>query len=478
MKPGRPTLALLGLLGLAGLAGLAVPGCDLARAPERPVPPGPNVLFVVVDTLRADRLSQYGHHRDTSGALALLSDAATRFDECYSPAPWTAPSVASMFTGLAPARHGVDAVGAALPKRATTLAQRLQRAGWRTAAVTFNPHVNREAGFHRGFDEFLGYRGLARRAPDVRRLTALALAWLDDLRRESSRPFFLFLQPMNVHGPYRVPDDARTKLLDRPPREGFEFFGPLMLELMNRGRIDRRAEVTPEMLASLEEKYDTAVRHTADELGAFFDALLARGLWEDTLVVLTSDHGEELFDHGGFAHRYSLHREVLHVPLLVKLPGQREARSVAEPVSLVDLRATIEDLLRLAPVPGDGRSLAPLLGGAGALEPAPAGLRQRAFLAQASNARRFVGRSLRIGNDQLIEIGRSYEGLQNAVRLYDLARDPRQQRDLAPLQPERVARLRALMDRLETSYRSQPLPSRSYEVDDELRTALEALGYL
>jgi len=230
------------------------------------------------------------------------------------------------------------------------------------------------------------------------------------------------------------------------------------------------------MVASLEEQYDTAVRHTADELGAFFAALADRGLWDDTLVVLTADHGEELFDHGGFAHRYSLHREVLRVPLFVKQPGQVHPATVAEPVSLVDLRATLEELVGLAPAPGDGHSLAPLL--ADAAGPPPPGLRDRAFLAQGTNPRRFVGRSLRQGAHQLIVVERSYDGLRDAVRLYDLATDPGQQQDLAPVYPERVARMRARIDEIETSYLEKALPERSYELDDELRSALEALGYL
>ncbi len=433
-------------------------------------------MLIVVDTLRADRLTQYGHDRDTSSALARLTDAATRFDECYSPAPWTAPAVASLFTGLAPGRHGIDDVGAALPEGTPTLARSLRRAGWQTGAVSFNPHITRAAGFDQGFDEFLSYRGEMKRVPDVRAGTAAALDWIDDVRPDGA--FFLYMQPMNVHGPYRVPSDAEALLLGRPPREGFAFFGPLMEQLMNEGKIERRQDVGRAMLESLGEQYDTAVHHTAVELGAFFDALDARGLWQDSLVVLTADHGEELFDHGGFAHRYSLHREVLRVPLFVKLPGQTTARVVDEPVSLVDLRATFGELLALDSAQGDGRSLVPLLAGSAAAVPAE--LRDRAFVAQAGNEKRFVGRSVRVGDDELIVTEASYDAevAAEAVRLYDLAEDPGQQRDLSSQLPERVAQLRALLDQIEDDYREAPLPAQRYELDRPVRRALEALGYL
>ncbi len=466
----QPRSARLGaLVALVVLAG--APACD--PGPATPERPGPDVVLIVVDTLRADRLTQYGHSRDTSSHLSRLTDRATRFEDCRSPAPWTVPAVASLFTGFAPGRHRVDAVGAALPEHAPTLASDLQRAGWTTGAISFNPHITRGAGFDQGFDEFLGYRGKAGRAPDLRAMTRRALEWVDDAREDGA--FFLYLQPMNVHGPYRVPDDARSALLGRPPREGFEFFGPLMQDLMNRGRVERRDEVTAEMLESLGEQYDTAVHHSAVELGRFFAALDERGLWDDALVVLTADHGEELFDHGGFAHRYSLHREVLQVPLFVKLPDQREARIVTEPVSLVDLRATLAELLELpAPASGDGRSLAPMLRG----DPIPDALRDRPLVARGSNPTRFVGRSIRIADDELIVIERSYEGVENAVRLYDLAADPEQRHDLSRGQPRRVEALRQTLRTVEEERAAHPLPERRYRLDPALRRALEALGYL
>jgi arylsulfatase A-like enzyme len=249
-----------------------------------------------------------------------------------------------------------------------------------------------------------------------------------------------------------------------------------MKELMNEGRLERRDDVSPEMLTSLEEQYDTAIHHTSHELARFFDALAERGLWDDLLVVLTSDHGEELFDHGGFAHRYSLYREVLHVPLFVKLPGQREARTVREPVSIVDLVATLHELLGLAVPPGDGASLAPLLGGRGAA--VPEALRDRPFIGQASNRKRFVGSSIRQGDEQLIVTTRSWDGRENEVELFDLQRDPLQQRDLSAARPDRVQALRDRLERIRSERAREGLPRQRYGLPRSTREVLEALGYL
>jgi arylsulfatase A-like enzyme len=460
----KPVLARLLLFATA-----ATLACD--DTSYRPVASGPNVILIVVDTLRADRLTQYGHTRDTSSALSQLTDASVRFEDCASPAPWTAPSVASLFTGLHPARHQVDRVGSALSPGVETLAETLQIAGWNTAAFTFNPHITRRAHFDQGFDEFVSYRGVARRAPDVRDMMREAWRWITD---EARSPFFLYLQPMNVHGPYRVPEDARALLLGRPPVEGFEFFGPLMKGLLHEGRTLLREDVSAEIRQSLEEQYDTAIRHTAEELAAFFRSLESSNLWDSSLIVLTADHGEELFDHGGFSHRYSLHREVVHVPLFVKLPGPGRTGVIDEPVSLTDLHPTLLDLLGLGAGDTDGRSLAPFLTG----DPVPEPLRHRALLSSVENPGRCEASALRLGRHRLLVIERNYEGLENESFLYDLEADPGETRDLSDEQPEIVAQLMRELHAIEDAHPGRREPRETYRLNPEERAALEALGYL
>jgi arylsulfatase A-like enzyme len=453
-------------------------GCDAATTnPARQAPDdAPNVIVIVVDTLRADHLSQYGYTRDTSSALSLLTDRATRFDEALSPAVWTAPAVASLFSGLSPARHNVDRVGAVLSDEIETLAETLRGAGWETAAFSFNPHVSRKARFDQGFAEFVGYRGSTKRAPDVRAMTREAWEWIEE---DATAPFFLYLQPMNVHGPYRVPDDARELLLGRAPAEGFEFFGPLMKELMNKKRLERRDDVTEAFLTSLHENYDTAIRHTAEELGKLFEKLDRAGLFDDALIVLTADHGEELFDHGGFAHRYSLYREILHVPLFIKLPGQREAASIGEPVSLTDVHPTLLEVLGIeqaakARAGADGVSLAPFLE---ADASPPEALRDRALVSVATNRKRCVGRSLQQGRYALLEIERSYQHDRPTTELYDLLLDPHQTRDLSHSKPDLRAAMRLALSERYAAEAQHALERRVYPLSVDDRAALEALGY-
>jgi arylsulfatase A-like enzyme len=451
-------------------AGLACDGST--PEPAGPRPNGPNVVLIVVDTLRADRLSQMGYSQATSEALDVLGDRANIFRQAFSPAPWTVPSVTSIFTGLLPPRHRVDATGAALAGAFEVLPEVLARSGWHTAGFSLNPHVSREAGFDQGFQHFRDVVGAAADSPDLGEMLDEALSWVRD---DAKPPFFLYLQPMNAHGPYRVPEHSRSALLGRPPLPGFEFRGELMQGILRDRRLELREQVTPAVLQSLNEQYDTAVRRTADELGRMLRELDAAGLYDDALVILTADHGEELFDRGGFAHGYTLNREVLQVPLFVKLPGQRSARSIEEPVSLVDLMPSVLDVLGLGlardGAASDGRSLRPLLEGANASGPS------RPILAQTISPKRCDGRVIREDGWELMVIDRNYESDEPQLRLYDIRRDPDQRVDLSAEQPERAKRL---LDRLESLYDGfgeDAYPRSHYEIDPATRESLEALGY-
>lgn len=179
---------------------------------------------------------------------------------------------------------------------------------------------------------------------------------------------------MNAHGPYRVPEEHQADLLGRSPRPGFRDYGNAMKAILREGRLGKRQAVGEALLTSLDEQYDTAVRYTLDQLAARFRSLERRGLYDDALIVLTSDHGEELFEHGGFSHGYSLHEELLRVPLSIKLPKQRTGVRVTSRVSLADVTPTVLDAVGLTwtteALLGDGRSLLPIL------EPRPGAMRR------------------------------------------------------------------------------------------------------
>jgi arylsulfatase A-like enzyme len=245
-----------------------------------------------------------------------------------------------------------------------------------------------------------------------------------------------------------------------------------MAKILRDGDLGERERVSEGYLASLQEQYDTSLRFETDMVGEFLDALDDQGRLDAALVVLTADHGEELFDHGGFSHAYTLHSELLRVPLFVKLPGQTEARVVGDPVQLVDLAPTIMEVAGLPAkdegLPMDGRSLVPLLRGE-TLAPAR-------IVHDVSWPRRIVGRGLVDGDWKYVEIDQNYEGLKDAARLWNLRDDPRENHDLLAAEPERAASMKAALASAVAALSSDAKPENV--MTEEERRQLEALGYL
>ncbi|HEX5067907.1 MAG TPA: sulfatase [Myxococcota bacterium] len=447
------------LAGLAALLVVALPlWVRLAAAPP------PLVLLVVFDALRADHLSQYGYALPTSPGLAKLAARATLFRNVYAPASYTTASTASLLTGLSPLRHGARKQGARLAGDVVTLAELMRARGYRARGVSFNPVVADVTGFTQGFEEFAEREKGSpfNLYPDIGDGLRVIRRWVDDARE----PLFVYFQPMNTHGPYIVPPAARVTLLGRAPDPTFRYYDPLMAAIL-AGDVARRREVTPQYVRSGIERYDTAIRYATDALGAFLDELDAAGRLDDALVVVTADHGDEFFEHGGFSHGYTLHEEVVRVPLLVKLPGQRAAREVDARVSLQDVYPTIAEAVGAElRQPVDGRSLVPWTLGQG--DPHP-----RDLFLSAEFSPRLVARGVLSGTQKLVATEERYDGARGAVELYDLASDPGETRDLAAAQPERA---RELVKQLEQGA-SVPAAPAEDAVEGLDAERLRALGY-
>jgi arylsulfatase A-like enzyme len=446
-----------------------------SQAPEFPAV-GPNVVLIVVDTLRADHLEQFGYRRETGEALRDFASHATRFDACYAPSPWTTPSTATILSGLHPVRHGSTVQGAALNHDVASLAEVLSDGGWQTAGFSFNHNVSATSRFDQGFDRFEAFDGRATAYPHVSEMAADVSRWMDD---ELAGRFLLYMQPMNTHGPYLVPEEHWADLHHRKAMRGFEYYGTRMKSILRGGLqgeqlAQQRRAVSAGMVTSLVEKYDSAVRYTTDQVGVVLDDLERRGLYDSSIIILTSDHGEELFDHGGFSHGYSLHREVLHVPLFIKLPGQEEARVVQAPVSLEDIYPTVVELLDLPqPYAVDGRSLVPLL----SADPPPED-EERLLLFHVDWKKRCVGRSLQRGRFKLVQIDHDYTGERDRVELYDVLSDPGETSDLAELEPALVAELMAEMKRGFGEHARASFGPPDLVLDELDTEALRLLGYL
>lgn len=433
----------------------------------------PDVVLVVIDTLRRDALGCYGAKRGASPRLDQLAAASVVFENCLAPSSWTEPSTASLLSGLYPARHGCHEY-ARLPEGIELLSERLRAAGWRTLAVSGNLNASPSFGFDQGFDAFhFDGSDQAREYEDVAELVAHAERLLGE--GDDGRPTFLWLQVMNVHGPYVAPDALRDRFRTAGAQE-FPFQNEVWKDVMRKGDLARRAEATPARVADLADRYTAALAWTDEVLGGFFARRDARAGRRPELRIVTSDHGEELFDRGGFGHGFTLQREVVDVPLIVRLPdGAQAGRRVAAPVSLVDVPATVLDLLGLldgeagAGV-GDGLSLVPLTSG-GHLE------RDAPIVAQLERDRQGSAFLIQAWPWRLIRTAHDYAGRSDVVELFDLERDPAAARDASGDDAPRTASLLRLLELRRASLEERGLSAGAADLSDEQRRRLEELGY-
>lgn len=422
---------------------------ELAELPPAPLQ-APNVLLIVLDTVRAQSLSLYRHTRETTPQLERLAKTAVRFEQAIAPAPWTLPSHASMFTGRLP--HEVSASSRSpLDTTYPTLAEFLRTRGYLTAGFVANTtYCSVESGLARGFIYyedylispgqilissslgrlivrsrllfgFLDHRKLGRKtAPDVNRSF---LRWLSGMER---RPFFAFLNYMDAHHPYMAP---------APFNQRFE---PKRGRKPSRRLLKRK--VSPLEVQDQLNAYEGSIAYLDSQIGLLFDELQHRGILGNTLVIITSDHGEEFGEHGLLRHGYSLYRPVLQVPLLISFPSRLPAgKSVREPVSLRDLPATIADLIGLDhDVPFPGRSLTRFwgpgrVGGAAQTDLAVSEVEQMTWKPKWYPVYKGPMKSLADGRYHYIRNGDGRE------ELYDFENDPWEQRDLAGTDEARQA---------------------------------------
>ncbi|MEP7208127.1 MAG: sulfatase [Casimicrobiaceae bacterium] len=441
------------LLTAATTQAMKSPGSGERAAAGAASPRRPGVLLIVLDTVRASHLAAYGYGRATTPQLQRWLGDGARFEHALSTAPWTLPSHASMFTGRFTNELDADwlaPLGTAHP----TLAETFRRNGYATAGFVANTrYCSRETGLARGFSHYEDYpvtaahvamssslgsylawsrsvrRKLLRKSADD--VNASFLAWLDG--RDTGVPFFAFLNYMDAHAPYQPPAP-----FDR------QFSSPDAEELVaNLREDDAGIRLQPEVRQAAIDKYDESLAFLDDRLGALFAALAARRLWDDTIVVVTSDHGEEFGEHGVYYHGNSLYRGALEVPLLLRFPPRvPTGASIATPVSLRDLPATLLDLAGL-PAALPGASLSSYWDGTSPRDNAAANpLLMELSYASTLPANTPVSKgsmaSVLLGDLRLIRNGDGRE------ELYDFRRDPMERVNLAdqPAQPVGLARLR------------------------------------
>jgi len=457
------TLGGLGLLFL-GIASLG--SCGGASEPR------PNLLVISIDTLRPDFLSCYGHERVTSPRIDRFAAQGVRFNDVTSASPWTLPSHASLLTGLYPSSHGVKDHDRQLTRG--TLATRLKEEGYQTMAVVNTHNIgDPRFGLLRGFQSpfYVEEAEADPNRPSLvgnsgAKVTKRGLRLLSE--RDQDLPFFLFLHYYDVHTDFSPDPKWELEYVD-------SYDGELTgnTQQLIKYRFDD-VQMDPKDARWLEQMYEAEIRTFDEVIGRVFDYLDANQLSDNTLVVITSDHGEEYMEHGSVLHGRTYYEEVIRIPLLVRGPGVPVGAQVDEAVHLIDIAPMIFTLLGVAPeLEMDGVDLSTLFG------PTPKPLAERALYAEADHNNRVDGkdrsdikRMIRRGHDKLI-----YDTITGKKELYDLKADPLELEDLALSQPERTEalwiELKAFIERPDTSGVNILTDEMSQEDIDKL----ERLGY-
>jgi len=405
---------------------------------RRATPAARNVVLVTIDTLRTDRISSYGSDRVDTPNIDRFAEEGVRFTNAATTVPFTLPAHSSILTGLYPTNHGVrENVGYTLDARVPTLAEVLSTAGWLTAGFVSAFVLDGRWGIARGFDHYFDDFDLSgfesanlssvQRTGDV--TVAEAIRWLD--RRPSDRPFFVWLHLYDPHDPYEPPEPYKSAYANRP--------------------------------------YDGEVAFTDTLIGEFRRALEDRGLLGSTMVVLTSDHGEGLGDHGESSHGFFLYDTTVHVGLIVRLPGGEPAgRTVDAAVSHVDLMPTILDAVNLdPPAPVHGKSLIPLIDGEDHDS-------SRGVYSESLYPLLHYGwaplRAFRTDDRKLISAPRP--------EVFDVRADPLEEHDLSLAQPAVLVELEAGLDGLRSAIEpAAPTPATAPDLDPQTVAQLQALGY-
>lgn len=476
----------------------------------------PNVLVVLWDTARADHLSLYGHPRPTTPRLDAFAAEAAVFERAYSAGMWTVPAHGSLFTGLPASSHGARVGWLWLDGHHVTLAEHLADHGYATYAWSANPYLSDQTNLLQGFQTVrsswrgddaprcaaatheklvatdasveLGpaYAGDRRGWPDHLVLhkdcagpaVDAVLGWREGMPED--QPWFAYVNLLEAHHP-RVPS-AASRAAVAPPElvERSLATDGTLFRLMSA--MEGKAEIPPADQEAFAAVYDAALRDLDTQTGRLLDALRDEGVLDDTIVVITSDHGENLGDHGRYDHRWDLHLPLVHVPLVIRFPRAMDAVRVPAPVSTADLFGTVLALTGL-PAPQGAGALPPL--GVRPVvvseleHPTPRLPDVRAAFPDLPKDRWKTRYRLLVEGP--LGLTRSYPG---GVALHDLVADPAQAADLAPARPADVERLSALLEAWDAA-RQTADPARRGPDDRpgnplraDLPSELSALGYV
>lgn len=448
---------------LAGMSGCGARGEAVERLDPAPLP---SIILITLDTVRADHLHCYGYARATSTQIDAFADSATRYTQAMSTAPWTVPAHASMFTGMAPFRHGAHSFRIEelsenvypLAEERLTLAEALAAEGYFTGAFVSNtaflhPHWNLGQGFQT-------YKAERLRAEA---LNKLVFGYLDLVENDR---FFLFINYMDAHRPYNAA--PRPEVVDPPPPNDQ---GQLLNQLIAATMLNPSEPPPTELRQKVIDQYDTAIANLDTQVGALFDELRRRKLFDDCLIIVTSDHGEYFGEHALVEHSKDVYQPALHVPLIIKRPKQTQGAVDEAMISLMDLPFLI------------AREM-------------PAGAREKLaarFPVQPGQhpiiAENYYARSHDVLNPNW---GKRFDRVRAALlawpykviwssngpaELYNLGNDPGELHDIAASRPDLTRRLVEQLVEYRTRGKAPMQRTVLPEASEDLREQLRSLGY-
>ena len=294
----------------------------------------PNVILIVVDTLRADHLSCFGYHRPTTPNIDRFAADSVFFTNAIAPAPWTAPSLGSLFTSQYPAVLGYEDLPSPINKRFLTLAEVFKNSGYDTKGIISHVIISSRLNFDQGFDSYDEENARGHGHVSSPSVTDKAISFLED---QKDGKFFLFLHYFDPHYDFIQHEDYNYY----PDYDGPLFSRQPLVEEIRR----LAPSLSPEDIDYLRALYDSEISFTDEHLGRLFHKLKEMDLYDDSLIVFTADHGEEFCEREGcwIGHTRTLYQELIHVPLIIKLPGKAKKRLSQDYVGLIDIMPTIVD---------------------------------------------------------------------------------------------------------------------------------------
>lgn len=483
----------VGVLILAPLAGCPKAGpeqnakaAEAAQAPPQPY----DVVIVLIDTLRADHLAVYGYDRPTSPNLIALAKEAVVFEQAHSPAPWTLPSVVSLQLSKFVCEHSVYYDSQRIAATAKPMALQLQSAGYQTACFYRNPYAGAMSGLDRGFDLCA--------SPRVQMSGREVTAWLKEVKKDN---FYLYIHNTEPHDPWLAEPDELADLGLQASRQVtsaieqvFRAYRPLTKvdfqkydkDVSKIGTTDntdeqlRVMDAMEKMRQPIVDCYDARVLEADKRVGTIIAALKEANRWDNTLFILLADHGEEFGEHGGWQHDQAAYDELVHVPLIVKLPkGAHAGQRVSTPVSLIDVFPTVMDVLNREELAAEtrGESFLPLIEN-------PDAKSDLRVTSMRYNKKKYFrpNKELRGDINVVMRLGK-WKGILNAevntFELYDIEADPGETTNVAAEREQIAERMRGFGVKFLGDCLSGKMDAGAAgELSAADRDALKSLGYI